>query len=191
MMELLFATYNSHKLNEIRNALGSMYTIQGLGDLNEKEIPETGNTLEENSLIKAEYIFKKYQKACFSDDTGLEVSALNNEPGVFSDRYAGSGNSEDNIDLLLANLTDQKDRKARFKTIITYFDEKGKQFIFEGVAHGKIILEKKGIQGFGYDPIFQPNGFERTFAQMSLHQKNKISHRGIALKKLIAHLISK
>ena len=190
-MELLFATYNSHKLNEIRNALGSMYTIKGLGDLNEKEIPETGNTLEENSLIKAEYIFKKYQKACFSDDTGLEVSALNNEPGVFSDRYAGSGNSEDNIDLLLANLTDQKDRKARFKTIITYFDQKGKQFIFEGVAHGKIILEKKGIQGFGYDPIFQPNGFERTFAQMSLHQKNKISHRGIALKKLIAHLISK
>ena len=190
-MELIFATYNAHKLNEIRNVLGARYRVQGLADLNEKEIPETGNTLEENSLIKAEYIFKKYQKACFSDDTGLEVSALNNKPGVFSARYAGTGNSMDNIDLLLTNLTDQKDRKAKFKTIMTYFDENGKQFVFEGIVHGKIILDKEGTKGFGYDPIFQPNGFKETFAQMSIYQKNKISHRGIALNKLLAHLTSK
>jgi len=187
-MELIFATYNPHKLSEIRNALGPRYTLQGLGDLNEKEIPETGSTIEENSLIKAEYIFKKYQKACFSDDTGLEVSALNNEPGVFSARYAGTGHSVDNIDLLLANLIDQKDRKAQFKTIMTYFDENGRKFVFEGLVHGKIVLEKEGVEGFGYDPIFQPNGFKETFAQMSVSQKNEISHRGIALKKLLAHL---
>ncbi len=190
-MELIFATYNPHKLSEIRNALGPSYTIQGLVDFNEKEIPETGSTLEANSLIKAEYVFNKYQKACFSDDTGLEVSVLNNEPGVFSARYAGTGNSIDNIDLLLANLIDQKDRKAQFKTIMTYFDENGRKFVFEGIVHGEIVLEKEGIEGFGYDPIFQPNGFKETFAQMSLSQKNEISHRGIALKKLLAHLISR
>jgi XTP/dITP diphosphohydrolase len=190
-MELIFATYNPHKLIEIRNALGPRYTLQSLGDLNEKEISETGSTIEENSLIKAEYVFNKYQKACFSDDTGLEVSVLNNEPGVFSARYAGTGHSADNIDLLLANLIDQKDRKAQFKTIITYFDENGRKFVFEGLVHGKIVLEKEGVEGFGYDPIFQPNGFKKTFAQMSLSQKNEISHRGIALKKLLAHLISR
>jgi XTP/dITP diphosphohydrolase len=187
-MELIFATYNPHKLSEIRNALGPRYTLQGLGDLNEKEIPETGRTIEENSLIKAEYIFKKYQKACFADDTGLEVSVLDNEPGVFSARYAGTGNSIDNVDLLLANLIDKKDRKAQFKTIMTYFDENGKHFVFEGIVHGKITSEKQGIEGFGYDPIFQPNGFKETFAQMPLSQKNEISHRGIALKKLLAYL---
>jgi XTP/dITP diphosphohydrolase len=187
-MELIFATYNAHKLNEIRNALEPRYTVQGLGDLNEKEIPETGSTLEENSFIKAEYIFKKYQKACFADDTGLEVSVLDNEPGVFSARYAGTGNSIDNVDLLLANVIDKKDRKAQFKTIMTYFDENGKHFVFEGIVHGKITSEKQGIEGFGYDPIFQPNGFKETFAQMPLSQKNEISHRGIALKKLLAYL---
>ena len=190
-MELIFATYNSHKLLEIRNALGNKYTVQGLGDLNEKEIPETGNTIEENSLIKAEYIFKKYQKACFSDDTGLEVSILNNEPGIFSARYAGSGKTEDNINLLLKNLIGQKNRKARFKTIITFFNENGKHFVFEGIVHGKIILEKKGTEGFGYDPIFKPNGYRETFAQMPLDEKNKISHRGIALRKFLNNLISK
>ena len=190
-MELIFATYNSHKLYEIRNALGNKYTVQGLGDLNEKEIPETGNTIEENSLIKAEYIFKKYQKACFSDDTGLEVSILNNEPGIFSARYAGSGKTEDNINLLLKNLIGQKNRKARFKTIITFFNENGKHFVFEGIVHGKIMLEKKGTEGFGYDPIFKPNGCRETFAQMPLDEKNKISHRGIALRKFLNNLVSK
>ncbi len=121
----------------------------------------------------------------------MEVSALNNEPGVFSARYAGTGHSVDNIDLLLANLIDQKDRKAQFKTIMTYFDENGRKFVFEGLVHGKIVLEKEGVEGFGYDPIFQPNGFKETFAQMSLSQKNEISHRGIALKKLLAHLTSR
>ena len=189
-MKLIFATYNSHKLCEIRDALGHRYTVEGLCNLNEKEIPETGNTIEENSLIKANYIFKKYQKSCFSDDTGLEVSTLNNKPGIFSARYAGTENSEDNMNLLLKNLTGQKNRKARFKTIITFFNEKGKFFVFEGIVHGKITLEKKGTKGFGYDPIFEPNGFKETFAQMHLHQKNKISHRGIALRKFLAHLIS-
>ena len=172
-MELIFATYNPHKLSEIRNALGPSYTIQGLVDLNEKEIPETGSTLEANSLIKAEYIFNKYQKACFSDDTGLEVSVLNNEPGVFSARYAGTGNSVDNIDLLLANLIDQKDRKAQFKTIITYFDENGRKFVFEGLVHGEIVLEKEGIEGFGYDPIFQPNGFKKLLLKCPYLKKTK------------------
>ena len=189
-MKLIFATYNSHKLYEIRNALGHEYTVEGLCDLNEKEIPETGNTIEENSLIKANYIFKKYQKACFSDDTGLEVSALNNEPGIFSARYAGSGNSEDNMNLLLKNLASRKNRKAKFKTVITFFNGKGQSFVFEGIVYGKITLEKKGTEGFGYDPIFKPNGFKETFAQMPLHQKTKISHRGIALRKFLTHLIS-
>ncbi len=189
-MKLIFATYNPHKLFEIRNALGHKYTVEGLSDLNEKEIPETGDTIEENSLIKANYIFKKYHKACFSDDTGLEVSTLNNEPGIFSARYAGSGNNEDNINLLLKNLTGQKNRKAKFKTVITFFDEKGKSFVFEGIVHGKIVLKKKGTEGFGYDPIFEPNGYKETFAQMPLHKKNKISHRGIALRKFLAHLTS-
>ena len=138
-----------------------------------RKSPETGSTLEANSLIKAEYVFNKYQKACFSDDTGLEVSALNNEPGVFSARYAGTGHSADNIDLLLANLIDQKDRKAQFKTIMTYFDENGRKFVFEGLVHGEIVLEKEGDEGFGYDPIFQPNGFKRNFCSNVLISKKR------------------
>jgi XTP/dITP diphosphohydrolase len=192
-MKLIFATNNQHKLLEIRDALISrikgVYELIGLRELNIlEELPETGMTLEENALQKAKYIFDKFSFNCFADDTGLEVHSIDNRPGVFSARYAGIGCSYvDNVNKLLAELDGIESREARFRTVIALFFE-GKSYLFEGYVNGIITYERRGVNGFGYDPIFQPNGFEETFAEMTLGKKNSISHRAIAVDKLLKFL---
>lgn len=189
-MDLVFATHNTNKLKEIQTLLkNTQFNIKGLQQIGcTEEIPETGNTLEENALIKARYVYKKYNINCFSDDTGLEIDALNGEPGVYSARYAGDVcNADDNINKVLQNLNDVSIRTARFKTVIALILE-GKEFTFEGVVEGTITLTRQGEKGFGYDPIFKPNGYSLTFAEMSLEEKNKISHRGKATEKFSAFL---
>ena len=192
MKRIVFATNNQHKLQEIRDILGSDYEVVSLKEIGcDVDIPETGNTLEENALQKAQYVYDHYHVSCFADDTGLEVEALNNEPGVFSARYAGpQKNSEHNIDLLLSKLKGCANRKARFKTVITLADVHGMS-TFEGIVNGVITMERRGTSGFGYDPVFQPEGFEKTFAEMSLTEKSKISHRALAFHKLITFLKEK
>lgn len=153
-----------------------------------EELPETRDTLEGNSLQKAEFVYDRYHLACIADDTGLEVDALNGEPGVYSARYAGEQrNSADNINLLLSRLQNQENRRARFRTIITLIGAKGTR-TFEGIINGIILHEKRGTSGFGYDPVFQPDGYQGTLAEMSLEEKNQISHRGRAIQKLVDYL---
>ncbi|MFN4234280.1 MAG: non-canonical purine NTP diphosphatase [Bacteroidia bacterium] len=192
MQQLIFASNNQHKIEEVSAILKPFgFNVVGLSDagINE-EIPETADTIEGNASLKAKYIYDKYNKDCFADDTGLEVESLNNAPGVYSARYAGAQKSaEDNMNKLLSELEGKSNRKARFKTIIALILN-GKEYIFEGVINGKISLEKKGDKGFGYDPIFIPNGYDKTFAEMSAAEKNKISHRAIAVQKL-ADFLSK
>lgn len=190
MKELVFATQNRHKLEEIQQAINGHFEIISLFDLNYLEdIPETGKTLKENAFQKANFIYQNYEKDCFADDTGLEIEALNGEPGIFSARYAGEGRSfEDNMNKVLKNLRDKTNRKACFKTVIAFI-YKGETHFFEGIVKGTITREKKGIEGFGYDPIFLPDGYTKTFAELSLEEKNKMSHRAIASKKLI-HFLS-
>jgi XTP/dITP diphosphohydrolase len=189
-MTLCFATNNSHKLSEVRHIVGPDHTIVSLDEINcFEELPETRDTLEGNSLQKAEYVFEKFNIACFADDTGLEVEALNGEPGVYSARFAGDHkNSEDNMSLLLEKMSGQLNRKARFRTIITLLFPNKEPVFFEGIINGQIITEKRGATGFGYDPLFIPEGFETTFAEMTLEQKNTLSHRAIAVNKLGAYL---
>lgn len=172
--------------------LGRDYEIIGLKDLNiTEDIAETGNTLEENSAIKANYVFKKHKIPVFADDSGLLVEALNGQPGVYSARYAGlERKDERNIDLLLQNLQHHKNRQARFETVITFIEDSGTEYQFKGFVKGEIINERRGSGGFGYDPIFVPDGYNQTFAEMSRENKNKISHRAIAVQKLVAHLQS-
>ena len=191
MKNLVFATNNPNKLKEIRNAV-SDFKIISLNELNiNEDIPETGNTLQENALQKASYIFNKTGENCFADDTGLEIQALNNQPGVYSARYAGENcTSEDNIQKVLSKLNGIKNRNAKFKTVITLILN-NKTYFFEGEVKGIILEEKTGDKGFGYDPIFRPNGFDVSFAQMSTQQKNEISHRGLAVKKLVEFLQNK
>ncbi|MCB0478342.1 MAG: non-canonical purine NTP diphosphatase [Crocinitomicaceae bacterium] len=188
-MKIVFATNNQNKLNEIQKLVPSGIEIQSLNDIQcFDDIPETGATLKENAQQKTNYIRERYDVNCFSDDTGLEIDALNGEPGVFSARYAGEQkDSNDNMALVLEKMLDAKVRTARFKTVISLFLE-GKQYFFEGVCEGIIRQEKSGSKGFGYDPIFQPNGYTLTFAEMSMEEKNKISHRGLAVQKLIEFL---
>jgi XTP/dITP diphosphohydrolase len=176
MKKLVFATHNLHKLEEIKNLLGHTFEIIGLDNLNcYNEIPEPYNTLEENAMAKADFIYNKYNLPCFADDTGLEVYSINNEPGVFSARYAGPGkNSDDNIEKLLKKLENKTSRDARFRTIIAYHSGETKK-IFEGIAEGKILIQRAGTNGFGYDPVFQPSGFSETFAEMDIREKNKIT----------------
>ncbi len=190
-MKICFATHNLNKLKEIQSAVTNLEII-GLNDIScTEEIAETGNTLEENSKIKANYVYSNYQLDCFADDTGLEIKALNGAPGVYSARYAGEDcNSEDNIDLVLKNLSSVTDRSAQFRTVITLI-ENGETIQFEGKVEGEITNLRSGSKGFGYDPIFIPTGYNKTFAEMSLEEKNEISHRGLALKKLIAYLSQK
>ena len=153
-----------------------------------EEIPETSETIEGNAILKANYVTQNYGFDCFADDTGLEVEALNGEPGVYSARYAGEHrNADDNMNKLLNKLSDKTNRTAHFKTVIA-LNLKGKQYLFEGIASGEIITKKIGLRGFGYDPIFKPNGYENTFAELSLEIKNEISHRGKATKTLIEFL---
>jgi len=184
-MDLIFASHNENKVFEISNLVGNKYKILSLNDINFKEdIIENGSTLQENALIKARTIFNETGKNCFADDTGLLVKSLNNEPGVYSARYAGEQkNADDNMNLLLLNLNNKTDRQAKFTTVIALIMN-GKEFIFEGELAGSIILEKKGSNGFGYDPIFKPNGYINTLAQLDITEKNKISHRALAFKKM-------
>ncbi len=189
MKKLCFATNNSHKVEEVQAVLGNRFELSTLKQIGcNEELPETGNTLEANSLQKASYLFDNYQVNCFADDTGLEVTALNGEPGVYSARYAGEQRSHsDNINLLLKNLSGKTNRSAQFRTVITLIID-GKVEQFEGVVKGEIIETLRGNEGFGYDPIFIPEGFDRTFAEMSMEEKGKISHRGRAFEKLVQFL---
>lgn len=188
-MKLVFATNNEHKLNEVQKILGNKHQILSLSEIGcTDDIPETADTLEGNATLKSRYVFDKYGYNCFADDTGLEVEALNMQPGVFSARYAGEQKSStDNITKLLAELDKIKNRNARFRTVISLIIDNN-EILFEGIVDGEIITEKKGHEGFGYDPIFKPLGYNTTFAQMNLAEKNKISHRGRAVEKLIAYL---
>ena len=188
-MKLVFATNNVHKLNEIRNLAGSNFKIVSLSDMGwVDEIPETGKTIEDNASQKAFYIYEKYKFDCFADDTGLEIEALDKRPGVYSARYAGeSCNFEDNMSKVLTELQGITNRKACFRTVISLVIQ-GKEVRFEGKVDGVILNEYRGNKGFGYDPIFQPNGYKQTFAEMPLELKNAISHRGLATQKLIAFL---
>ena len=189
MKKLIFATNNAHKLEEVRAMLEPQYSIISLDEIGcHDDIPETADTLEGNALIKAKYIFDKYGLDCFADDTGLEIDALNGEPGVYSARYAGEACiPEDNIKKVLQLLGDSADRNARFRTSIALILE-GKIHYFEGKVEGNIEFSPKGEQGFGYDPIFTPQGYDKSFAQLSAGEKNEISHRGLAIKKLVEFL---
>lgn len=190
MKKLVFASNNAHKLSEIRTILGDRIEIISLSDLQcHEEIPETADTLEGNALIKARYVWEHYGLYCFADDTGLEVEALGGAPGVYSARFAGEHASfEDNVSLLLERLSGvAAPRRARFRTVIALIDEYGTHF-FEGSVDGEITLERSGDHGFGYDPIFRPEGREETFAQLTEQEKNSMSHRGRAVQKLVRYL---
>ena len=189
MIELVFATNNKHKLEEIKLAVGRKFRILSLSDINcNEEIPETKDTLEGNASQKSAYIYQKYGLNCFADDTGLEIESLNGEPGVYSARYAGSGhNHEKYMDKVLKKLTNIEYSSAQFRTVISLVIE-DKEVLFEGKVKGKILQKRQGNKGFGYDPIFQADGHEKSFAEMDLTEKNKISHRGKAVSKLIDHL---
>jgi XTP/dITP diphosphohydrolase len=187
-LKLVFATNNKNKLKEVQ-AMLTNFEIVSLADINcFDDIPETADTLEGNAILKANYVTEKFGLNCFADDTGLEVEALNNEPGVYSSRYAGEeNNSEKNMQKLLSELGDNQNRNAQFKTAIALNINK-KQYIFEGICKGQILKEKKGTAGFGYDPIFMPNGYNKSFAEMDLKEKGAISHRGKAVQELVHFL---
>jgi XTP/dITP diphosphohydrolase len=191
MIELVFATKNKHKLNELSKLAGDEFHLLSLKDIKcLDDIPETADTLEGNAAIKAQFVWEKYGINCFADDTGLEVDALNGQPGVFSARYAGEDqDSEANLSKVLDELADNLNRKARFRTVICLIID-GKEYYFEGIVNGNLLKERQGKEGFGYDPIFVPVGYDKTFAEMDMVVKNKISHRGIATEKLISFLKS-
>ncbi len=188
-MKIVFATNNQNKIREVQSMLPEniqIISLEAIGCF--EEIPETASTIEGNAIQKANYVTQKYGYDCFADDTGLEVAALNGEPGVYSARYAGEQkNADDNMNKLLLALVDKPNRKAQFKTVIA-LNLKGKQHLFTGIAMGEIITSKIGNQGFGYDPIFKPNGYQQTFAELSLQEKAAISHRGLAIKQLLEFL---
>ena len=189
-MTIVFATNNAHKLQEIRAMMGTAVRVMSLEDIGcHTDIPETGTTLEENALMKARYIKDNYGYDCFADDTGLEVRALGGEPGIYSARYAGEGHdSEANMTKLLCNLKDKDDRRARFRTVIALI-QGSSQHLFEGIVEGTIIRERRGEGGFGYDPIFVPDGYDKTFAELGGDIKNTISHRARATRKLADYLL--
>ena len=194
-MKIVFATNNKHKLSEIRDILGNEIEVLSLDEIDcHADIPETSDTLEGNALQKAHYVYDNYHISCFADDTGLEVDALGGEPGIYSARYAGNNHdSEANMTKLLAKLGDNKNRKARFRTVIALIlDGKNvEEKIFEGIVEGSIIKERRGGEGFGYDHIFQPEGYNHTFAELGSDIKNKISHRARATAKLVDELKQK
>jgi XTP/dITP diphosphohydrolase len=190
MYQLVFATNNEHKLRELREILRDEFYLLSLSDIAcSEEIPETGNTLEANASEKSRYIWERYSIDCFSDDTGLEIAALNNAPGVRSARYAGEErNAEENVAKVLEELNGVVNRKACFRCIISLII-KGREFLFEGRVDGEILQEKRGSAGFGYDPIFAPDGFQQSFAEMNPDLKNSMSHRGRAVEKLVRFLL--
>ncbi|WKD86856.1 dITP/XTP pyrophosphatase [Polaribacter huanghezhanensis] len=189
-MKLVFATNNLNKLAEVQKMLPSSIQLLSLSDLNcFDEIEETETTLEGNAQLKANYITEKFGYNCFADDTGLEVESLNGNPGVYSARYAGTeNNSEKNMQKLLSELKDKSNRKAQFRTAIA-LNLNNEQFLFEGICKGEILTKKQGEKGFGYDPVFKPNGFNNSFAEITSEEKNSISHRGNAIQQLIRFLI--
>ena len=191
-MELVFATSNQNKVIEVQKVVGQKFKLLSLNDIGcVEEIPETADSFKGNALQKAKFIYDKFKLNCFADDSGLEVIALNNEPGVYSARYAGeSKNDESNTKKLLNNLKNESNRKACFKTVIALIID-GKEQFFEGIINGQITQKIIGNGGFGYDPVFIPDGFDKTFAQMSLDEKNLISHRAIATQKLVEFLTTK
>ena len=205
-MKIVFATNNQHKLQEIRQILCDRVEVLSLKDIGcDVDIPETGQTLEENALQKARYVYDHYHLDCFADDTGLEVEALNGAPGIYSARYASmetnaaSHDSEANMSRLLRELADKDNRKARFRTVIALIQKKDvcpcgctsikQEHLFEGIVNGEIMHERSGVEGFGYDPIFRPEGFDQTFAEMTAEEKNSVSHRGRAVAKLADYLL--
>jgi XTP/dITP diphosphohydrolase len=187
--KIVFATNNAHKLDEVKNYLQNRFDILSLKDIGfDRDIAEPFDTLNQNAQIKSQTIFNKYGMDCFSDDTGLEVDALGGAPGVVSARYAGpQATFDDNVNKLLQELKNKSNRKAKFKTVICLILNK-KEYYFEGEVRGTITKQRRGVQGFGYDPIFLPNGYQTTFAEMSLDIKNRISHRARAVKKLVDFL---
>ena len=196
-MKIVFATNNEHKLSEVRGILGDKVEVLSLSDIGcHDDIPETGETLEENALQKAQYIYDHYHVNCFADDTGLEVEALGGAPGVHTARYASEEghDSEANTRKLLRELKDKDNRHARFRTAIALVEEVGKEEkvqrinLFEGIVEGEITTEKRGEKGFGYDPVFKPNGYNGTFAELGVDVKNQISHRALAVQKLVKYL---
>lgn len=189
MHQLVFATNNEHKLRELGEILKDEFKLLSLSDINcLDEIPETGDTLEANASQKSFYIWDRYHADCFSDDSGLEVAALNNEPGVFSARYAGEArNSEANMDKVLAKLEGVTNRKACFRCVISLVIN-GREFLFEGRVEGEILHERRGNGGFGYDPVFCPEGYRESFAELDADLKNSMSHRGRAVQKLVRFL---
>ena len=190
--KLVFATNNAHKLEEVSAIIDSRFEIHSLAEIGcHEDIPETAHTLEGNALLKARYIYEKYGYDCFSDDTGLEVDALNGAPGVRSARYAGEErDAQANMRKLLSELKAKSNRNARFRTVVALILN-GEEFLFDGVVEGKILEEKRGDGGFGYDPIFVPDGFDETFAQLDAEVKNDISHRGKAIRKLAEFLLQR
>lgn len=192
MMKLVFASNNPNKIKEIQLLLPNSIQILSLHDIGcFEDIPETADTIEGNAILKADYVTNKFGYNCFADDTGLEVEALNGEPGVYSARYAGEQkNAEDNMDKLLNNLKAESNRSAQFKTVIA-LNLNGKQTLFTGIIKGKIIDGKIGTNGFGYDPIFVADGYYKTFAQLTIEEKAVISHRGLAVKQLVDFLVTR
>jgi len=188
-MELIIASQNQNKLVEFKKILGDKINLFSLSDIGlNQEIPENEKTIKKNAMFKAKFVNTQTGKNVFADDTGLEIDSLNGEPGVYSARYSGvERNSDKNIELVLTKLKNKTNRNSRFKTIISLIID-GKSVNFEGVVEGKITEEKRGNNGFGYDPIFQPNGYASTFGEMSLKEKNKISHRSIAINKMVQYL---
>ena len=187
-MKLVFATNNSHKLEEVRQILGDRFEVLSLNDIGcHEDIPETGDTFQDNALQKARYVKEHYGYDCFADDTGLEVKALDGAPGVHSARYAGDHDSEANMTRLLGELEKKTDRSAQFRTVIALLLN-GQELLFEGIVTGKIETERHGKGGFGYDPIFIPDGYTQTFSEMGAESKNLISHRGRAVRKLAEYL---
>ena len=191
MMKLVFVTNNYNKIKEVNTLIKTPIDLLNLEDINcHEDIPETSDTIAENALQKAKYVFDNYGYNCFADDTGLEIESLNGAPGIYSARYAGEQKSaEDNVEKVLSALEGHTNRKAQFKTVIALIID-GQETLFEGIAKGEITTKKSGSEGFGYDPIFKPEGFDVTFSEMSMNEKNEISHRGKAVKKLVKHLTS-
>lgn len=189
MKKIVFTTHNNHKLDEVQKILKNKIEIIGLNSIGcSEDIPETAATMQENALLKAKYVFDKYGFACFADDTGLEVEVLNGAPGVYSARYAGEpANSENNVQKLLKEMNGNTNRKAQFRTVIALV-EHDEEHYFEGIIKGEIAYTPKGKNGFGYDPVFIPEGYDVSFAQMDASIKNEISHRAIAINKLVEYL---
>lgn len=188
-MKLVFATNNEHKLREVQAILGGNFEILSLNDIGcTEDIPETADTLEGNASLKAHYVYERYGYSCFADDTGLEVEALDMAPGVYSARFAGpQRSSADNMQKLLSDMDKIKNRKARFRTVISYISD-GNEQLFEGIVDGAILNTPQGSQGFGYDPVFKPDGYQQSFAQMDADLKNEISHRGRAVARFVEYL---